>query len=80
MMESNQFVQVNVTVTLTFDLVTSKSIGVIYWLGPTCETKYEVPRHNHSLVIELKPFFQLEVTMTLTFDLVTSKSIGVICW
>jgi len=80
-------------VTLTFDLVTSKSIGVIYQSWPMSLWSFmiqgvsvlELSSGNH-FPISSQPFYcfrstilLLQVTVTLTFDLVTWKSIGVIC-
>ena len=36
LLSGNHFLPHKVTMTLTFDLLTSKSIGVIYWSWPTC--------------------------------------------
>ena len=69
----------NATVTLTFDLVTSKLKGSstdhdqssyqVEWLS-----LINFSRHWADMV------FALNGTVTLTFDLVTSKFIGVIYW
>jgi hypothetical protein len=48
----------NVNVTLTFDLKTPKTIGVIFWslTIPNLHTKFKVPRPKHFLINDLKPF------------------------
>jgi len=69
----------NGTVTLTFDLVTSKFIGVIYWPWPILlPSTMTVTLKLFKIVTDM--VFALNSTVTLTFDLVTSKCIGVIYW
>ena len=60
-----------VTVTLTLDLLTPKSIGIIYGQWPT-KTPIMVP------LSLLDKDFMLQVTVTFTFDLLTLKSIRII--
>ena len=71
----------NDTVTLTFDLVTTKCIGVIYWPWPlfllsTCKMTV-----IHKIFKILSGHgFCIKCYCDLAFDMVTSKFIGVICW
>jgi hypothetical protein len=65
-------------VTLTFDLVTSKSIGVILVMTNQY-VKYEDFVINSNQDNELKvTILTFKAPVTLAFDLVTPKSIGVI--
>ena len=65
--------------TLTFDLVTSTFIGVVYWPWPIFLPSRTTVTHellkNWADIV-----FALIATVTLTFDLVTSRSVGVIYW
>jgi len=69
----------NGTVTLTFDLVTWKLIGVIYWPWPIFLQSAMTVTHK-LLKILSGHGFALNSTVTLTFDLGTWKFIGVIYW
>ena len=70
---------------VTFDIVTSKSIGVIYQSWPMSLWSFMVPGVSFLSyppeIIFLFPVnhFTALSLVTLTFDLVTWKSIGVIC-
>ena len=68
---------VKAPVTLTFNPVTSKSIGIIWysWLPPCKIWRLWV---KGFLSYWADKLFYVKVSVTLTFDLVTSKSIGVI--
>ena len=70
-----------VTVTFTFDRLTSKSIGIIYTKTHVC-AKFDKPRSIPCLVIIRTRYClyvnMLKVTVTLSFDGLTSKSIGII--
>lgn len=73
----------NMLMTLTFDLVTPKSIGGHLLVMQNLNTKFEVPRPRHSQVNDWKQFghhFHIQaqlksrtviITVNLTFDLVT---------
>ena len=77
--DRKRFFALFVTVTLTFDLVTLISIGVINCQGQcTCEVSSQSVNSLTSYWSET--IFTLIVTVTLTFDLVTPISIGVIYW
>jgi hypothetical protein len=68
---------VNVPVTLTFVLVSSKSIESIYLsLLTSMPSMKTVDQRNINLLGDRH--FLVNVCLTLTFDPVTSKSIGVI--
>jgi len=66
----------HVTVTLTFDLLTPKSIGVFYSIRAITLWSLNALAQR---VLELLSgnVFSLWVTVTLTFDLLTPKSIGI---
>jgi len=69
----------NATVTLTFDLVTSKCIGVIYWVQPIfLLSTMTVTQKLFKILIGNG--FCIKATVTLTFDLLTPKCIVVINW
>ena len=74
-------IQLKVTVTLTFDELISKSIGIIYTPETNLCAKFEEPRSIPCLLIIQTRFGLyinvLTVTVTLTFDQLTSKSIGI---
>jgi len=70
---STQGFYFQVTVILTFYLLTPKSIGIIYWSW-LVKTQIMV---NLSL-IGFEQVIELQITLTLTFDLLTLKSIGII--
>ena len=75
-------ITLKVTVTLTFDGLISKSIGIIYTPETSVCAKFDEPRSILCLVIIPKRFGlyinMLTVTDQLTFDQLTSKSIGII--
>jgi len=66
-----------VTVTLTFDLLIPKSIGMIYVSWAT-KTPIMVPLSLTGFKLLGRQGFMLQLTVTLTFDILTSKSIGII--
>jgi len=66
-------------VNLTFDLVTSKCLGVIYWPWPNFLLSRVTVTHKLSRYW-VETVFALNAFVTLTFDLVTSKCLGVIYW
>jgi len=70
----------NATVTLTFDLLTLKSVGVIYWPCPIFLPRRMTVSHKLFKILSWHIFFLLNATVTLTFDLLISKIIGVIYW
>ena len=63
-------------VTLTFDLLTSKSIGHILDSWGVCMLKFHDDRCKGKAVMCRKHIFSNLCILTLTFDLLTSKSIG----
>jgi len=69
----------NGTVTLTFDLVTSKFIGVIYWPWPIFLTSTMTVSHKPFKILSGHGFW-IKWYCDLDFDLVTLKFIGVIYW
>ena len=69
----------NATVTLTFDLVTSKFIGVIYWPWPIFLQSRMTVTHKLFKILSGHGL-TWKATVTLTFDLVTSNFKGVIYW
>ena len=69
----------NGTVTLTFDLMTTKSVSVIYWPWPIFLPITMTVTHKLSTILSGHGFC-IKSTVTLTFDLVTSKFIGIIYW
>ena len=66
-----------VTVTLTFDIVTPISLGVIYYPWPIHMWSIK-PTGQSLMSYWSKTIFTLIVTVTLTLDLVIPISIGVI--
>ena len=63
---------------LTFDLLTWKSIGIIYSPRTIYCTKFEASGAKRSWVISCTRWSKLAWPLTLTFDLLTWKSIGII--
>ena len=75
-------IKLTATVTLNFDGLISKSIGIIYTPGSNVCANFDKPRSILCLV-NMQTRFGLyikimTVTVTLTFDQLTSKSIGII--
>ena len=70
------------TVTLTFDGLISKCIGIMYILMTSVCAKFDEPRSILCQVIMVTRFGlyinRMTVTVTLTFDRMTSKSIRII--
>ena len=66
--------------TLTFDLLTWKSIGIIYspFTKDYLPTKFEASGAKCSWVISCRRWSKLAWPLTLTFDLLTWKSTGII--
>ena len=65
--------------TLTFDLLTWKSIGIIYSPRTTyLPTTFEASGAKLSWVISCTRWSRLAWPLTLNFDLLTCKSIGII--
>ena len=75
-------IKLKVTVTLTFDGLISKSIGIIYTPETNVCAKFDKPRSVLCLVIMQTRFGLyiniMMVTVPLTFDILTSKSKGFI--
>ena len=75
-------IKLKVTVTLTFDRLISKSIGIIYTPETNVCAKFDEPKSILCQVIIRTRFGlyinMLTVTVTLTLDRLTSKSIGII--
>ena len=69
--------QPKVTVTLTFDPLTSYSIGTFHWTWPTCIPSMKFLGPSVLQLLSGNHFLAHKVTVTLTFDILTSKSIGV---
>ena len=63
--------------TLTFDLLTPKSIGVFYSIRATTLWSLKALVFKGYSCYWAETVFTLQVTVTLTFDLLTPKSIGV---
>jgi len=68
----------NDTVTLTFDLVTLKYIGDVYWVWLIFLQSTMTVTHKLFKIMG-GHFFASNATVTLTFDLLTSTFISVIC-
>ena len=73
-------INLKATVTLTFDGLISKSIGIIYTPVTNVCAKFDEPSSILCLAIMQTSFGLyiniMTVTVTLTFDRLTSKSIG----
>jgi len=68
-----------ITVTLTVDLLTHQSIGIIYGPWPT-KTPIMVSLSLIGFKLLSERGFMSPITVTLTFDLLTPTSTGNICW
>jgi hypothetical protein len=60
-----------VNVALTFDPLTSKSIGSNYLPIQMHPTKFEGQQPKGCQVIDCKPYFTYKFNVTLTFDIMT---------